>query len=189
MREWRSLFQGLQSRRTLKIYVYVFLPAIVSVTWKELSSPKTVYFYLFNTHVSLISTTLYKLIVTQKDQTSQQAHQNNSSHTWLHISIVWGDLKNLNVQLIPQTNYIRICASGTQALVFCKASQVAPICSQNREAQAQGNLCFCKNSISHGILTRLKISRVMFSFFKISVAALLDARLLHVFLRLIYIWS
>lgn len=128
--------EGLQSRRTLKnICVCFFFLAIVSVTRKELCSPKTVYFYLFSTHINLISTTRYKLVVTQMDQTSQQAHKSNSSHTWMHISIIWQDFKNLNIQLMPQTNYIRISASGTQALVFCKASQVSLISSQNQEAQ------------------------------------------------------
>lgn len=131
-----SISRALEQKNSKKfICVCFFFLAIISVTRKELSSPKTVYFYLFSTHINLISTTLYKLVVTQMDQTSQQAHKNNSSHTWLHISVIWQDFKNLNIQLMPQTNYIRISASGTQALVFCKASQVSLISSQNQKAQ------------------------------------------------------
>lgn len=70
----------------------------------------------------------------RKRITSQQAHQKDASHTWLLMRITQGDFKNPNVQVTPQTNYIRISGGGVQTSVFSKVPQVATMYSQGQEA-------------------------------------------------------
>lgn len=53
-----------------------------------------------------------------------------SSQRWLHITIIWGDFKNLAAQALPRTSNIRFSWPGAQTSDLVKAPLVIPMCIQ-----------------------------------------------------------